>query len=261
MKQLSADNGAPKTAAFLRDVQTVLRATKAEPKGATLEVDAALRIDPKATAATAMETLAKLRQAAKRVLIANDLKQLALAWQVYSDTNGMLPTAVYDKDGKALLSWRVQILPYIEGDALYKEFRLDEPWDSEHNKKLLEKMPKVCSPRIPKPTRNTKRSSKGSLARGRRYLKRADCGCRRPDGTFYTLLFVEAKKAVPWTKPDDISSDAGKLLPKVGGLSKDGFWAAMCDGRVEFIPLTVKEEVLRAWITRNSGEAKPDLDK
>ena len=32
-------------------------------------------------------------------------------------------------------------MPYIEQDELYKRFRLDEPWDSEHNKKLLEKMP------------------------------------------------------------------------------------------------------------------------
>ena len=33
------------------------------------------------------------------------------------------------------------ILPYIEQDALYKEFHQDEPWDSEHNKKLIDKMP------------------------------------------------------------------------------------------------------------------------
>ena len=27
------------------------------------------------------------------------------------------------------------------GDALFKQFKLDEPWDSEHNKKLLSMMP------------------------------------------------------------------------------------------------------------------------
>ena len=81
------------------------------------------------------------------------------------------------------------------------------------------------------------------------------------DGMSRTILFVEAKKAVLWTKPDDIPFDAGKFLPKVGGLSKDGFMAAMCDGSVHFIPLTVKEETLRLWIKRNSNEEKPDLDK
>jgi hypothetical protein len=262
MKVLSNDTGAAKTVAFLKDVQAVLRATKAKSKGATVEVDVALRIDPKASAAAAMETLAKLREAAKRVQISNDLKQLALAWQAYSDANGMLPTAVYDKDGKPLLSWRVQLLPYIEGDALYKEFHLDEPWDSEHNKKLLEKMPAVFAPKDTEAYKKHETYFQGFVGKGTVFEK---SGLRLPadvpDGTFYTLLFAEAKKPVPWTKPEDISFDAGKLLPKVGGLSKDGFWAAMCDGRVEFMPLTVKEEVLRAWITRNSGEAKPDLDK
>ncbi len=48
----------------------------------------------------------------------------------YHDTNGsMPPAAVCDKTGKPLLSWRVLILPYVEQDELYKEFKLDEPWD------------------------------------------------------------------------------------------------------------------------------------
>ena len=53
------------------------------------------------------------------------------------------PDRVTGPNGKPGLSWRVHILPYIEQDALYKQFKLDEPWDSEHNKKLIEKMPKV----------------------------------------------------------------------------------------------------------------------
>ena len=60
------------------------------------------------------------------------------------DWKAMLEKKTFtDKDGKTLLSWRVDILPFIEQDTLYKEFHLDEPWDSEHNKKLLAKMPKV----------------------------------------------------------------------------------------------------------------------
>src|SRR5262249_29159759 len=45
-----------------------------------------------------------------------------------------------------LLSWRVAILPYIGQRALYQRFRLNEPWDSKHNKKLLAQMPKVFAP-------------------------------------------------------------------------------------------------------------------
>ena len=77
----------------------------------------------------------------------NNLKQMALAFHNYAATyNGALPNNVYDQNGKPLLSWRVLILPYIEEEKLYKEFKLDEPWDSEHNKKLIARMPKLYAP-------------------------------------------------------------------------------------------------------------------
>ena len=49
--------------------------------------------------------------------------------------------AIADSTGKPGLSWRVAILPYLEQDTLYKQFKLDEPWDSPHNKKLIRQMP------------------------------------------------------------------------------------------------------------------------
>ena len=59
------------------------------------------------------------------------------------------PQAIRGKDGRALLSWRVAILPYLNEEALYREFRLDEPWDSEHNKKLIARMPPtLASPHL-----------------------------------------------------------------------------------------------------------------
>ena len=58
----------------------------------------------------------------------------------------MPPPAIYSKDGKPLLSWRVAVLPYIEQGPLYNQFKLDEPWDSAHNKKLLALMPKLYEP-------------------------------------------------------------------------------------------------------------------
>src|SRR5438552_3335668 len=62
----------------------------------------------------------------------------------YNDTHGQLPAAAAcGKDGKPLLSWRVEILPFIEYGALYNEFHLDEPWDSPHNIELLPRMPKI----------------------------------------------------------------------------------------------------------------------
>jgi len=68
-------------------------------------------------------------------------------------------------------------------------------------------------------------------------------------------MLVEAAKPVPWTKPDDLAFDEGKLGMKVGGVFKDGFHVALCDGTTQFFKLPVRsEETLRAIITRNGGE-------
>jgi len=65
----------------------------------------------------------------------------------YESTHGQMPPAVvYGSDGQALHSWRVLILPYIEQGELYRQFKLDEPWDSPHNIQLLPKMPRVYGP-------------------------------------------------------------------------------------------------------------------
>jgi hypothetical protein len=84
---------------------------------------------------------------AQRQRSLNNLKQIARAMINYHDTHNQFPADVTDKAGKSLLSWRVELLPYLapfnENDALYREFRRDEPWDSEHNLKLLAKMPDV----------------------------------------------------------------------------------------------------------------------
>ena len=73
------------------------------------------------------------------------MKTIALAMYSYHYAHGHFsPAATYDKDGRPLLGWRVLILPYFGEEQyaqLYKEFKLDEPWDSPHNKALLPRMP------------------------------------------------------------------------------------------------------------------------
>ena len=46
-------------------------------------------------------------------------------------------------DALAALPVTVKILPFLDAEGLYKEFHLDEPWDSENNQKLIDKMPLV----------------------------------------------------------------------------------------------------------------------
>ncbi|HEY1375663.1 MAG TPA: DUF1559 domain-containing protein, partial [Gemmataceae bacterium] len=97
-------------------------------------------------AAAVASAVRTVRESADRARASNNLKQIVLAMHNYNDAyQGKLPAhAIYAADVKTpLLSWRVAILPYLEEEALYKEFKLDEPWHSEHNKKLIPRMPKV----------------------------------------------------------------------------------------------------------------------
>src|SRR6185295_10166602 len=135
-------------------------------------------------------------------------KQIMLAMHNYHDIHKRFPAqAIYDKSGKLpLLSWRVLILPFVEENGLYKEFHLDEPWDSEHNKKLIEKMPAIFnSPGADLPPGKTCYV----VPRGKNTLFEGDKGMRDRDivdGTSKTIMLVEvgADKAVTWTKPDDM---------------------------------------------------------
>ena len=69
------------------------------------------------------------------------LRLIGLAIHRYLDRHEQrLPPAIVNgPDGKTQHSWRVEILPFLGkgGEALYKEYRLDEPWDSPANKHVL----------------------------------------------------------------------------------------------------------------------------
>src|SRR5262245_33814761 len=190
----------------------------------------------------------------------SNLKELALAAHNHESTTRTLPPwAIFSKDGKPLLSWRVVILPYLgkEEGELYKQFKLDEPWDSPHNKKLIEKMPRVF--------KHPRAGDKPGLTRYQGFVgtgmifdpdpaRRASLVTIK-DGTSNTLLYAEAAEAVEWTKLADMTYDAKKPLPKLyAGWQGKGFFTAFADGSVRFIKATVPEATLRALITPSGGE-------
>ncbi len=202
----------------------------------------------------------KVREAAARTQSANNLKQLALASHNYLDTNKTFPPAYSaNKDGKPLLSWRVHILPYIEQEALYKEFHLDEPWDSEHNKKLIERMPKTyrspASNAPPEMTTYLTVRGKDTMFPGAKGIGVADV----TDGLSNTIMIVEAsdKKAVIWTKPDDFEFNDKNPIDGLLGFWSAGFQAAMGDGSVRMIGGTIDPKVLKDLFLRNDGHALP----
>ena len=136
---------------------------------------------------------------------------------IYHDTNSVFPPAAsLSKDGKALLSWRVHILPFIEQGELYKEFELDAPWDSEHNKKLIAKMPAIF--RTPGAKERAGFTSYLGIAGKDAMFTGEAKGLAIKDvadGTSNTIWVVEVAddQAVEWTKPADLKFAADKPLP------------------------------------------------
>lgn len=194
----------------------------------------------------------------------NNLKIIGLAFHSYAVTQNRLPhRATTDKNGKTLLSWRVHLLPFLEANDLYQQFHLDEAWDSEHNKALIDKMPVYFTA-----TGDEELAKQGKT----RYVTPANAeaclgvkeGTRFVniiDGTSNTIMAVEvrADAAVIWTKPDDIVIDFKNPLKSLKDARNGGFLTLMSDGSVRMIADKINAETFKALITRAGGEVIGDF--
>ena len=184
----------------------------------------------------------------------DNLKQIGIAFHNYIDKTNSFPNNVVNKDGKATLSWRVLLLPYLDEGALYKEFKLDEPWDSKHNQALIEKIPKVFAP-IRVPAEKGVTFYRGYTGADTIFeLDKILRFAHVTDGLSNTILAIEAGEPCIWTKPDDLPYDAEKPLPKLGGLFEGDFHVLMCDGSVHrgYSTKMVADE-FKKMVTRSDG--------
>jgi serine/threonine protein kinase len=205
-----------------------------------------------------------IAESRRRMISQSNLMQIGIGLHNMDSAYGTLPPpAIYDKAGKPLLSWRVAILQYIEQETLYRQFKLDEPWDSENNKKLIAQMPRTYaiegkSAGPPGTTHYQAVVGRGTAWEvqpqlGGMFGRRGLTFASFTDGTANTILLVEAADPVVWTKPEDVTFD-GREMPKFGGVVKGGFSIALGDGSVQFVRDTPRPEDVRAALTRNGGE-------
>jgi hypothetical protein len=209
------------------------------------------------------------REAARRVQSLNNLKQLGLAAYNYHDSFGSFPPAVIygksaygdmnptgDKADDVPRSWRVELLPMLGYQELYKQYRLDEPWDSDMNRKVLAQMPTAY--RAPADKAGSQHASYFALVGAGTIFDDRD-GTKVTeitDGTSNTLLFVEAKRDTPWTKPEDVAYGVEKL-PELGGWQEGVFLAALADGSARIFKPSGLGDGLRAWIEKADGKVSP----
>lgn len=243
----------------LKELERGLKEVKIIRNDTRLDATMALKVDLPITKMVA-QVVKYVNAGSGQAESTNNLKQIGLALHSYHDThNGLPPAAIVDKKGKPLLSWRVAILPYLEQNALYQEFKLDEPWDSDHNKKLIAKMPRIYA--LPAAKADGKTHFRAFYGNGAAFdliqqVRLSDF----TDGTSNTAIVMEFADPIEWTKPDDSEFDdkiqIEKLLRFVNGVTPTVF----ADGSVRMIKKGKEEKVWRWIVQRNDGNPLPDLE-
>lgn len=194
---------------------------------------------------------------------AKNLGQIMSAIHMYHDVAGHFPLAHsgfgYDRKTnewfrhRPYLSWRVLLLPLLGEKELFEKFRLGEPWDSEHNKKLIPLMPKVyCAPGCK--AGDGKTNYLGVVGPNAAFPeKKAITIIEFHDGTSCTIMLVEVpdEAAVEWTRPKDFPIGTREPAKTLAGLRKGGFLTVFADGAPQFISSDVASEMLRLLLTRN----------
>jgi hypothetical protein len=194
------------------------------------------------------------------------------ALQAFGRTYGFLPPeSLVDKKGRRLLSWRVLILPELGYSELYKLFRLDEPWDSPHNRQLLSFMPReYATMGVPLSPGMT-----GMLAVVGPNTAFPPDGVRSlfdltdtSDGILLALL-LGGRQPVEWTRPSDLEISQGadaftmfglgpnaeKAAPKPGRAIKDTVLGLFGDTTLEELTSDLSRELLLRAAVINDGNA------
>jgi len=191
----------------------------------------------------------------------NNMKQVLLSLLVYHEAHGKFPPAyATDEDGNPTVSWRVLILPYLEQQALYEKFKLDEPWDSPHNKPLSQTVIEVYQSPGNRPAGEAVAPTTNYLGvfgedavfTGKDGIRAADIR----DGMSNTIMVVEVSddEAVPWAKPDDYAYDPEDPGAGLFGSGRRTAVAGFGDGHVQVLAPSIDKDTLKAMFTRAGGE-------
>ena len=206
------------------------------------------------------EEFAKLPQSCP-----SNMYRITVAMHAYYDTYGSFPPAyTVDADGNKLHSWRTLLLPFLEQNALYKQIRLDEPWNSEHNRFYGKTIIPVYRCHNDAFSNNPNAVTPYSVVVGREtpFMENGKTNGFRDitDGTCNTVCLVERANPIPWMQPDDITFEeavkgVGVSEKGIGNIHGDGCYITLCDGSVKFLKKSVDLKNFRAVLTKDGGES------
>ncbi|MGE5192287.1 MAG: DUF1559 domain-containing protein [Deltaproteobacteria bacterium] len=211
------------------------------------------------------------RDASPRSQCKNNLKQIGLALHNYHDKYKCFPPAyVADEHGRPMHSWRVLLLPYLDAQGLYDQYRFDQRWDGPDNRRLADQVVHVYNC----PSEDHADRKKGSTMTS--YVAVVGPETVWPgtdpisirdvtDGSTQTLQVVEiADSGIHWMEPRDLHvlQMAPTINAKAGqGMSsrhKGCAQGLLCDGTVHIFDEKMPAESLRAWLTARAGDRGED---
>jgi hypothetical protein len=208
------------------------------------------------------------REAGRRAVCKNNLKQISMAMTTYGQKHGHLPAAVVTSDsGGPPMSWRVAILPEIEQTGVYNAYHAKEPWNSPANDQLKKAMPRLF--RCPSDGESGDGETSYVMITGKGTLGGAPgypgIGQFQFSESSNTILVVEVHGLkIPWTEPRDITLDElAQRLKTAGGHigHAASFNVAMRDGSVQSLPADIDPKTLRRLATINGGKPVEMDDK
>jgi prepilin-type processing-associated H-X9-DG protein len=197
------------------------------------------------------------REYARQVACKTDLHNIHMALEAYHIENDHYPPAyTVDENGQRLHSWRTLLLPYLGHQELYEQIRLDEPWDSPHNRQFSDAGIKAYQ--CPSAGDDEKAFTNYVVIDGPEMIFRGSTPTRKQqikNGLAQTVLVAEtADTDIHWMEPRDL--DFEKMVFRVNGSPDDvsshhpgGVNAVMADGQVRFFSDTLDPMVWRALLT------------
>ena len=146
-----------------------------------------------------------------------NLKMIAIAMLTYSDAHGCFPPAyIPDKEGRPMHSWRVLLMPFMGEEHFFESYRLDEPWNSPHNRALAHGVPHGMDPNYPiyhcpSDRDSDKWDTSYVMVVGPRAISDGPTAMR-PEERAYdfsrTVVLIEmSDSGIPWMEPRDLRSD------------------------------------------------------
>lgn len=180
------------------------------------------------------------------------VRDILRAIQRYATEHGRYPPAyIADKDGKPMHSWRVLIWPYLERNKAFRQYRWDEPWNSENNRKLADQMPRAL--RCPHDSESEPYETSFLLLAGPGTWFEGDASPRvdelpKPEKTI--LLIEAAGEKVHWMEPRDLDLSRFADEASVRTFHRHGKTCGLADGSIQVLKDEATVGDIRPFVRR-----------